>query len=153
MAFDFYATCNALAARYAPGTISTPTGEAAMRFALGQSPNDLSATPCVIVSPQDGELVYAAGSKSGEYRVNVNFYLAKASADFKRLETSRQRWLPVLLAATDGQMQLGQGGSATVQKAIPLTWEFTELPYGGESYDGITIHVTIYTLEPVSLTP
>jgi hypothetical protein len=29
----------------------------------------------------------------GEYRVDVQFYLQKASGDYPRMETSRQRWL------------------------------------------------------------
>ena len=149
--FDFYAACNAIAARYAPGTIATPSGEVAMRAAYGQYPNNIATSPCVAISPQNGDLVYESGAKRGEYRVDVHFYLAKAKGDYKRLETSRQRWLPTLLGALDGQIQLGLGGSGTVQKAIPLTWDYAQLSYGDDTWDGIVIHVTIYTLEPVTL--
>ena len=41
----------------------------------------------------------------------------------------------------------------TVLKAIPTTWDFTELPYGGEMYDGIVIHVTVYLREYGTFTP
>lgn len=152
MAFDFYAACNGLAARYAPGTIATPAGEVAMRAAYGQSPNNIAVTPCVVVYPQDGDLVYGSGTKDGEYRLDVQFYLQKASGDYPRMETSRQRWLVPLLGATDGQMKLGQ--AAPVAKAIPTTWEFNQPTYGDDTYDGILLHVTIFTTaEPVTLAP
>ena len=151
MAFDFYAACNALAARYAPGTITAPTGEQAMRAAFGQDPNGISQSPCVVIFPKDGDIIYGNGDKKGEYRVDVNFYLAKSTADYKRLDASRQRWLVPLLAATDGQSLLGLGGSGTVVKAIPTTWEFAQLLYGDFTWEGIVIHVTIFTDEPVTL--
>lgn len=151
MAFDFYAACNALAARFAPGTIGTPSGEVGMKASFGQAPNDLAQSPCVVIQPTEGQLVYGGGVKNGQYDVDVNFYLGKASADFKRIETSRQRWLVTLLAACDGQMLLGLGGSGTVQKVLPLRWEFRQLVYGGVEWDGIVIHARIWTIEPVTL--
>ncbi len=153
MAFDFYAACNALAARYAPGTIPTPTGEQPMRASYGQDPNGISQSPCVVVFPKDGDLVYGNGDKTGTYRVDVNFYVGKSTADYKRLETTRQRWLVPLLAAVEGQSTLGLGGSGLVQKAIPTTWEFAQLLYGDFTWDGIVIHFEITTLEPATLVP
>lgn len=153
MAFDFNAACTALAARFAPGTITTPSGERAMQASYGQAPNNLKQTPAVVIQPTKGQLVYGGGVKNGQYDVDVEFYLSSRSIEFGRIETSRQKWLVTLLGACDGQMQLGIGSSANgvVQKVIPLDWEFRVLTYGGTEYDGILIHERIYTIEPVTL--
>lgn len=149
---DFKAICTALAARYAAGTISTPAGATAMRKSYGQAPQGLQVIPAVVVMPQDGTVIVDPGVLRGQaHRIDVNFYLSKAPGDLARVETQRQLWLPNLLSATFGQMQLGL--APIVMKAIPVGWEFTELPYGGEMYDGIVIHVEVYTTEIVTLTP
>ncbi len=149
-AFDLYAACNALAARYA--AVTAPTGEAGIRAGYGQDPNDIAMVPTVVIFPVDGELIYEGGDKRGEYHVDAKLYLSKAAADYKRLETSRQKWLVPLLGATDGQLQLGLASSG-VQKAIPTSWEFAQLVYGSDTYDGIVIHLTIFTIETVTLVP
>lgn len=150
MAFDLYAACNALAARFAPGTIATPSGETAMQASYGQAPNNQLRSPAVVLAPTNGQLLYGGATKNGQYDVDVHFYLSKAADDYKRIETSRQKWLVPLLGACDGQMVLGLGLSG-VQKVLPLTWEFRVLTYGGVDYDGIVIHERIYTIEPVTL--
>lgn len=147
---DFKAICTALAARYAPGTISTPTGAQAMRKAYGQAPHGLQFTPAVVVMPQDGTVIVDPGVLRGQpHRIDVNFYLSKSPGDIARVETQRQLWLPNLLSATFGQSKLGL--ASVVMKAIPVSYEFTELPYGGEMYDGIVIHVEVYTSETITL--
>lgn len=148
---DFNDICDGLAARYAPGTIGTPTGASAMRGAYGQEPNGAKPTPFVVVHPQDGEVTFDPGILRGEHNLDVDFYLSKASADFKRIETERQLWLPLLLTATTGQVKLNL--APIVMKALPVGWEYDQLPYGGETYDGITIHYRVWTEEAVTLTP
>lgn len=150
MAFDFNAACTALAARFAPGTIATPSGERAMQASYGQAPNNLKQTPAVVVQPTKGQLIYGGGVKNGQYDVDVEFYLASRSVEFGRIETSRQKWLVNLLGACDGQLLLGLGASG-IQKVVPLDWEYRVLTYGGTEYDGIVIHERIWTIEPVTL--
>lgn len=147
---DMNAICNALAARFAPGTIGTPTGAEAMRYAYGQAPNNLPATPSVVVLPEDGQVVANPGQWRFEHNIDVLFYLAKAPGDTARVETQRQLWLPTLLAATQGQAKLGVSG---VDKALPTEWEFTELPFGGDEYHGIRINYRVWVTETVTLTP
>lgn len=148
---DLEAISNGLAARFAPGTIGTPTGASAMRASYGQAPNSIPTTPCIVVFPKDGDLVYGSGQVKGQHRLDVCFYLSKSPGDIARVEKQRQKWLGLLLAATHGAMKLGL--ASAVDKAIPASWEFTELPYAGELYDGIIVHVTVYATDNVSLVP
>ena len=148
---DFEAICDAIAARYAPGTLATPSGAQAMRASYGQAPHSMPATPAVVVRPRDGEVILGSGQVMGQHNIDVEFFLSKAPGDIERVETQRQKWLPYLLTATYGQLKLGLAG--TVDKAIPMGWEFTELPYGGDSYYGIIVHLRVWTTETQALTP
>lgn len=143
---DLNAACNAMAT--ALQAVTPPTGDH-MRRAYGQAPNNAPSTPCAIVMPESGSLVLQPGSYIGAYKIDVWFLIEKAQGDFPRVETRRQKWLPILLHAFDGQMTLGIG--APIRKTYPLGWSFLELMYGGASYDGIKVHFEIATEEPVSL--
>ena len=146
---DIEAICDALAARYTPGTIGTPTGVPAMRAAYGQMPHSMPNTPAVVVMPQDGDVVAESGSWVLTNNIDVNFYLSKAPGDIERVETYRQKWLQTLLEAVLGSLTLG----SIVKSAFPIGWEFTELPYGGDQYDAIVIHYQVIVREAVTFTP
>ena len=150
--FDLEDICDGIAARYLPGTIGTPTGATAMRAAYGQTPNSLPSTPAVVVIPKTGTLVYGAGQRNSEHDIDVLFYHARRQGDVPRSETERQRWLPYLLNALHGQVQIGQVANG-VQKALPTDYEFVELSYGGDEYDGIRINVRVWVTEAVTLIP
>lgn len=149
--FDLEDISDAIAARYLPGTIGTPTGAMAMRASYGQMPNSIPITPAVVVVPQRGEVVYGTQTWDVTHEIDVLFFYSRKQADVPRSETERQRWLPYLLNALNGQMQLGLSGS--VKSAMPTSYEFTELPYGGEQYDGIRISLDVIVREPVTMTP
>ena len=145
---DFNAICATLAARYAPGTLATPAGGTAIRTAYGHAPHSLPATPAVVVMPQTGDVVPGSGEWTITHHVDVNFYLAKSQGDVTRNETQRQIWLPSLLSATLGAMTL----SATIKSGLPTSYEFLELSYGDQLYDGITIHLDMIIREAVTMT-
>lgn len=149
---DLEDICDALAARYVSATIGTPTGALPIRFTYGQAPNSMPATPSVVVIPQRGEMVYNPGQRQTQHEIDVLFYHSKRQGDIPRSETERQRWLMYLLNALHGQAKLGLGSSG-VDKALPTNYEFVELPYGGDLYDGIRISVTVWVTESVTLTP
>lgn len=142
------AICDGLATRYTG--ITPPAGET-LRKAYGQMPHSMPNTPSIVFMPQDGEMTLGASQWSGVHRIDLNFYLSKAQGDIKREETRRQNWLGALLSRLDGQMAIGL--APTVLKAFPTTYEFTELPYGGESYDAIVVHLEVDTREYVTFTP
>jgi len=143
------AICDAIAGRYAPGTIGTPVAASPMRAAYGQAPHSMPNTPAVVVMPQDGTIVMESGAWALTNNIDVNFYLSKAPGDIERVETLRQKWLETLLEAVLGTMTL----SGLAKSAFPVGWEFTELPYGGDSYDAIVVHYQVMVREPQTLTP
>lgn len=150
--FDMEDICDALAARYLPATIGTPTNGVGMRASYGQAPNSIPSTPAVVVLPKSGTLTYQSGTRDSEHDIDVLFFYARREGDVPRSETQRQRWLPLLLNALHGQVKLGLSADG-VQKAFPVDYEFTELTYAGDDYDGIRITVRVWITEPVTLTP
>lgn len=152
---DFYSICNALAARFAPGTIATPTGASAMRAAYGQLPKGIPSVPCAFVDVQSGTVVPNMGQWDHRASVDVVFLLSKRPGDPSRVDAQRQRWLPALLAATQGQLKLGLGAQANyeVKSALPTSWEFVEVAVGADEYDAIRVTFEIWIKETVSLTP
>lgn len=149
---DFEDICDGIATAYA--SLGTATGAPTnMRAAFGQAPNAIPALPCCVVMPQDGGVTYGSGTRDGEHNIDLNFYLSKSPGDIARIETSRQQWLPYLLNALHSAVQLGEGGAGGVTKALPTGYEWSLLPYAGESYDGIVIHIRVWTTETVTLVP
>ena len=148
---DLEDICDALADLYAPGTIGTPTGATAMRASYGQAPNSVPMTPCVVVMPDTGTLIYGSGERKSEHDIKVQFYHSKRQGDIPRSETERQRWLPTLLNAVHGSVKLGL--SSYVDKALPTDYSFVEFTYSGDTYDGILINYRVWVTETVTLTP
>ena len=103
-----------------------------------------------MVLPQTGDVVAETGSWVITHHIDVNYYLSKAAGDLPREETQRQLWLPSLLVAPLSQMTLG---IVNVKSTLPTGYEFRELPYGGDGYDGIIIHLDVIVREPVTFTP
>ena len=152
---DFAAICTALAARFAAGTIGTPTGALAMRASYANTPKNVPATPCHLLEVQDGSVVANPGQWKHEMNVDGILLLAKRPGDPERVETQRKLWLPYLLHATIDALKITLGGASgySVDKAIPAGWEFTEFEVGADQYDAIRVHWTLYVTETVSLTP
>lgn len=145
-AFDLYATCNAMATKWA--AVTPPSGET-MRKVYGQAPNGVPMTPCGIFVPQSGTLILAPGAYNGTHLVDGVFLLGKAEGDLARIETRRQKWLPVLYHAMDAAMAVGL--APVVKKVYPTGWEFAEYSYGGATYDAIIVHFNVDTFETVTL--
>lgn len=142
---DFKAISNALAAKYGAGTIATPSGAVAMWSSWGQAPHGPKPTPFVVVFPQNGTVILESGAWAITHHANVDFYLSKAPGDIARVEAQRQIWLPTLLSAT----LLGYTLGGTVKSALPVGYEFVELPYDGDMYDGIRINYELIVREPI----
>jgi hypothetical protein len=152
---DFEAICNALAARFEPGTIGTPSGAPAMREVYAKPPKSVPTVPAVILSVQDGSVVPASGQWKHEMNIDVVFLLSKRPADPVRVEVNRRKWLPLLLAATVGQWKLGLGAAVgyEMKSALPGPWEWMEYDVAGESFDAIRVGYTVTVLETVSPVP
>jgi len=146
---DMMAICNGLAARYAPGTIATPSGSEPMRSSVGQAENSVPATPAFVVMPQTGEIVLEAGAWTQTHQIDGIFLLSKAPGDIARIELQRQLWLPTLLTATLSGYTLSLAG--TVKSALPIGYEFQVYPYNGTDYEAIVIHFEVIVRETVSM--
>lgn len=152
---DFLGICNGLASRFAPGTISTPSGAVAMRAAIGQMPKSAPTVPMVYVEVTQGTVTANPAQWQHVMEMDVVFLLSKRPGDPVRVEKQRQTWLPTLLAATEGKLKLGIGVQSgyEVQKALPTQWRWDEVVVGGEDYDAIRISFQVWVLETVSLVP
>lgn len=148
---DFKAICTNLAAQYATGTLATPAGADPIRKVFGQAPTGPYPTPFLVVLPSDGSRTYGDAQWMDQLHLKVHVYFSKHTGDLSRVETQRQLWLPSLLAATHPNMAIDL--QPTVLKAIPTGWEFRELPYDADDYDGIVIDVTVFTREYGTFTP
>lgn len=152
---NFAAICTALAARFVAAAIGTPTGAQAMRASYAKPPKNVPATPAHLLEVQEGSLVANPGQWKHEINIDGILVLSKRPGDPERVEAQRQLWLPYLLHATVDALKITLGGAVgyTVDKAIPSGWEWTEYEVGGDTYDAIRVHWTVYVTENVSLTP
>jgi hypothetical protein len=144
---------DALAARYAPGVVTPPTGLKNITAATARPPNNIPNTPFVIAWANEGDLNYATtnGMLKGEATFQVAFYYSKAEADIPREYAALMSWAGVLIARLEGQTKLGL--APLVMKAWPLKWEIGALTYAGITYEGITLTVHVWTEEAVTLVP
>ena len=136
---DFDAIGVALAARFTAANCPAPAGGyEAIRLSTNYPPNGLPPTPCVIVTPTEGDFVTGNGKRESGTTWMVRFYFSEPTTlekDYKAL----QKWLTVLVDATKASVQLG----GTVEWALVTDWKITSLTYGGNDFDGIelTVHV------------
>ena len=142
---------DALAARFASGVVTPPTGLKNITTATARPPNNIPNTPFVIAWPVRGDITIPPGQRKGEHEFNVIFYYSKAEADIPRQYVALMSWLGVLLAQLDAQMQLGLG--TIVMKAEVMSWEIGVHVYAGDTYEGITFTIHVWTSEAVTLVP
>jgi hypothetical protein len=142
---------DALAARYAPGVVTPPTGLKNITAATARPPNTIPNTPFVIAWANEGDLTYQAGQRNGEHMFPVTFYYSKSEADVPREYVAMLSWVGVLLDRLHGQVQLGLG--ALVPEAAVQKWEIGTAIYGGTTYEAITLSVRVKTRESVTLVP
>lgn len=149
---DFKALADALAVRYAPANVTPPTGYNNITTSTATPPNALPRSPYVVIWPTEGTVTLGQNQALGEHTFIVNFYYAKHEGDMPRETAALASWLGVLLGQTYPALKLGYT-DGTVRKAIPVSWSIGALVYAGVTYDGITITITIWTEETVTLTP
>lgn len=152
---DFGAICTAFAARFLAAAIGTPTGATAMKQSYADPPKNVPQTPCHLLEVQDGTVVANPGQWKHEMNIDGLLLISKRVGDTAREDRQRKLWLPYLLHATVDALKITLGGAVgySVDKAIPVGWEFTEYEVGADKYDAIRVHWTIYVTESVVLTP
>jgi hypothetical protein len=137
---DFAAIAAALAARYAPGApgVVTPTGARAIRSSTANLPNDMPATPAVLVLPDMGSMVQGNGSRlaGSDWMVRLH-YDQVAGGSMDRDQVALLAWLGVLVdvLATDSDL----GGTVTVARTV--SWKVGILRWSQVDYSGLEIRV------------
>ena len=151
MALDLKAIADALAALYAPGVVTPPTGYPNIIASTATPPNALPQSPYVVVWATSGEITYNPGQRRGEHEFTVDFHYAKHEGDIPRASAALLSWLGVLLNCLHGQMMLGL--APIVMKAVVVSYSFGAISYAGVVFDGITLTVRVWTQEAVTLVP
>jgi hypothetical protein len=148
MALDLDGIAGAIAARYAAGQLTAPTGYATIRSSTANPPGAIGPTPAVVVSISDGAFpIENNGTRVGEQRWFVRFYLDQSS-DLERAEPALRKWLSVLLYQHQSGIQLG--GLVVIVRIE--SFKVGILPYGGVDYTGIELAVHTATSEAWSPT-
>jgi len=142
---DFDAITVALAARFAPGVVTPPTGYDNIRVSTGNLPGQMVPLPAVLVFPESGDFHTKSkiGGRDSEHEFVVRFYYNQ-TGDLERDTVALRKWLGVLVDRLRGASQLG----GTVSLARVMSWLIGVLPYGGLDYTGIELTVSVVINEP-----
>lgn len=132
----------AIAARYASGTLTPPGGLEATRFATADLPAAIPDTPGVLVFADEGTLDPGNGTRLSAASFLVRFYYAEAG-DLERDQVALRDWLDVLINAHLAAMQLG----GLVAAVRTRRWKLGQLPYAGRTYNGVELTVEAISSE------
>jgi len=136
---DFDLIGSGIAARYAPGAVTPPTGLGNIRTATADLPNALTVLPAVTVMPDRGQLSPGNGTRLVEADYLVRFHFSKAR-NLPRDTNALRKWLGILI----DQLRVGEtvgAGSTGVAVVRVLTYAIRILPYGRAEYMGIELGV------------
>jgi hypothetical protein len=142
MAIDFDAIATALAARYAPGLMSPPSGLGALRLSTATLPQQVTVTPAILVFPDAGTFEYGASTRQGEAMFRLQFFYSMG-VDMARDSVALRKWAGVLCDQLRGAAQL----AGIVASARVSSWKTAKLTYAGDEFNGIELDVTIVTTE------
>jgi hypothetical protein len=141
---------DALAAKYASGTLTPPSGYGAVRASTARLPNAIPTSPWVLVMLPEGEIVLGSGQLDYSLEYHVWFHYAKHTGDLARDMTAMLSWIGVLTGATWSDMDLGVTG---IRKAYTTGFKLAVFTYGGDEYYGWDLTVIVEFYEPQVLTP
>lgn len=150
---DFGAIGDAIAARYAPGTVpAAPAGASDIRSASANIPNQLPARPCVLVFADQGSFADGVGSRYGVLDWLVRLYYDEVGGgDLERDSDELRDWLTLLVERHKDQVHLGL--PATVQVTLTLGYRVGILTFAGTRYTGLELRVQTVTTEAWPATP
>lgn len=149
---DYLAIGDALAAKYARGTLTPPSGYTAVHSSTCRPPNAIPQSPWVLVVLPTGTAVIGAQQFDWHLEFHVLFHYARSSADKPRDWKALMKWLGPLLYATFNGMTLGLSASG-VRKAYPLRWDQVVMTYGGTEFYGWDLTVRVDLHETIEFVP
>lgn len=142
---DFDAITTALAARFAPGVITPPTGYDNVKVSTGDLPQQMLPLPAVLTYPNGGEFRYFPGKRDASHEFIVRFYYNQ-TGDLERDTVALRKWLTVLVGQLSASLSLG----GIVTSAHLASWQIAILSYAGLDYTGVELVVSVVTNEPWS---
>lgn len=144
------AVADNLAGKYGSLTSGTAiTGGTAIRGATARTPNNIPATPYVIVELPEGEVtVEEQGDRRIQWDFDVFFLHQKASGDLPRDKVAMLVWLGKLLDALHSDMDLS---ATNVVKSRLVTVSPEVVEYAGDQYHAWHIVDRVWTADVVSL--
>lgn len=130
-----------------PATLNAtkPTGAESIRKTYAQAPDSVPSTPCLLLLPQEGEVVEAGGATYSEtHNVDLWFVYTFRQGDLARAEVQRQLWLGPLIAAMFATAaRVALIAAAGIKSALIATYSFDTIPYSGQDYPGIRFRLQI----------
>jgi hypothetical protein len=140
---DFDAIGIALAARFASGVVTPPTGYDNVKVSTGDLPGQMYPLPCVLTFLDNGEFVHSAGKRDGVYEYTIRFYYNQIG-DLERDLIALRKWATVLV----DQLRLATQLAGIVTVARVATIKIGVLLYAGLEYSGIELGIHVNTNEP-----
>jgi hypothetical protein len=145
---DVDAIATAIATRYGPGLMTPPSGQGPVRSATANLPQQVTATPAVLVFPDSGSFDYSPSKRAANVQFKLQF-LYSMGVDMPRDSAGIRKWIGVLVDQLKGAAQLG----ASVSSARVMAWRTVKVTYGGEEFNGVELDVDVQTSEAWSPTP
>jgi hypothetical protein len=144
---DILVIADALAACYASGTLTPPTGYPAVRRSTARIPNAITMFPFVTVMLPDGTVGQGTTGVQFEHNFQVRFWYAKHTADQARDMTALLAWLGPLLGATTGthtELGLNDAGEQNVKSAVnERSYRFFVDTYAGSEFYGWELDIPV----------
>lgn len=145
MAISRLSIASTLASRF--GQVTPPSGYAALRSSTYLLPDQIAATPCVLVFPPEEQFSYPPSSRHSLMDWTVRFYIQR-TGDSPRQIDSLYRWADALIPQLDGLVHLSQ--SASVNYADVAGVRTGPVTYAEETFDGIELSVIVNAQEAVA---
>jgi hypothetical protein len=139
---DYDTIASAIAGRFLAAQVTPPAGLANIRVSTANPPGNITVTPAVVVSINDGEFETGNTTRKGAQSWYVRFYFDQTS-DLERTEPSLRKWLTVLRDQLKASVQL----AGIVDRAVLQSFKVGLLAYGGVEYTGIELVVHTATSE------
>lgn len=145
MSISRFAIASSLASRFSQ--VTPPSGQPALRSSTYELPDQIAATPCVLVFPPEEQFSYPPSMRSSLQDWTVRFYIER-TADTKRQISTLYQWADALIPQLDGLVHLAL--SSSVNSADVAGARTGPIVYANETFDGIELSVLVNAQEAVT---
>lgn len=146
---NLQAIAQALAARFAPGSMTVPTGLVDVVASTEVLPPTITATPIVLILPPEENFSYSPGTRTARQQWRAVFYYAQPG-DVGAGVTDLYLWRDVLVERLIGRVQLGQSGSGGVAHAELAGARIGRVTYNEAVYLGVELGINVALSEGIN---